>query len=276
MKRIIAPVSILMLVAATCFSQGSDLNFGNSEIESFLLNETDAGSREKQLYDAAMSGSVDDCIRYLNSEIVHTDSYKVKARILSAAKSIEDYAKVANALPDKRVTADYNARNLVLGTSSYTIGNSSGTRTISDAESYIRHFPNGTYVQEMRQFIAAEQEKQRQQRAAEAERERQRQAQAEAERRRQEEARSPRNWQEGQRVRASWSTSGVCAGNCSYYVYVVINWFNPNRSRFNGTVVSIGSHGLIFKDKGRPEYEGKVLYEGYEYMFNTGDFELAP
>lgn len=117
---------------------------------------------------------------------------------------------------------------------------------------------------------AAEYERERPERER---REREAREREEEAKRRVQELKSPKYWEPGQRVRGGWTTQGICAGNCTYYVYVIINDFNSNKTRFYGTVESIGEHGLFIKDKGRPYYQGKELIEGKDYTFSTSDFE---
>jgi hypothetical protein len=267
MKKRLLFLLCMTMATATVAQDNGALNFSSSEVDVFLLNETDAGKNEQELFNKALTGSVDDCIRYINSNPLITDSKKVRDRILSAAKTVEDYGKVANALPDKRTMADYNARNLILGEQSFTIGGSSGTKSIADAEAYLKYFSQGTYAVEMRQFVETEREKERQRIADEERRERYRKF-------KEEEAKHPRNWTTGRRLRScDFRLSGWCISNCTPCITVIfLNFIDNDLNMFQGQLLKIDEVGAIFKEKPSLSYNGQNLYEGEVYLFETYNF----
>jgi len=258
-----------MVTATASVAQNNGaLNFSSSEIDAFLLDDTDTGKREKELYNKALSGSVDDCIQYLNSNPLITDSRKIKDRILSAAKTVEDYGKVANALPEKRTEADNKARGIVLlssGVVEHGLGysGSGGPKFVSNLEAYLKHFPQGNYVQEMRQFLEKEREMEWQKRQAETaaqqkREEEQRQAEIDAyylkklndinAAQASENAKSPENWKQGYKVKyckeRKYMISYFDASDC---IKGRIQAFNEDKSSFLIKVTS--SHWSEFNDQ---------------------------
>lgn len=260
------------MATATVAQDNGALNFSSSEVDAFLLNETDAGKNEQELFKKALTGSVEDCVRYLNSDPLITDSKKVRDRIFSAANTVEDYSKIANALPEKRAEADNKARGIVLlssGVVEHGLGysGSGGAKFVANLEAYLKYFPQGIYVQEMRQFLEREREMERQRIADEERRERYRKF-------KEEEAKHPRNWTTGKRLRScDFRLSGWCISNCTPCITVIfLNFIDSDLNMFQGQLLKIDEVGAIFKEKPSLNYNGQSLYEGEVYLFETHNF----
>lgn len=139
MKKIILFLIILTQTTVNFAQSGDVLVFSSTEVDQFLLDKTDAGQKEKALYNQALSGSVEDCANYLRSQPLLTDSKAVENRLFDIAATISDCAKAAKLLPNRYADLEDRAYEVV-GKDNVIVD------MMNRIKEYLEYFPNGSHA----------------------------------------------------------------------------------------------------------------------------------